>query len=110
MCREIVFALLIAIMATSVVSAHYCTNPQKPTGAGSIGVVNIATDEAEFTKRNGGFITLTDGAGITVDLFIHAQEKHNFALPAGALNSGPGDSQCDGKGIDNALVCFGVDE
>jgi hypothetical protein len=105
----IVFALLLAAMLSSVVSAHYCTNQNKKDGAGSIGTVNIATGEVDIEKTNGGFVTITDGDW-SYDVFIHAQEKHDYALPEGALNAGPGDDQCDGKGVDNALVCLGIEE
>jgi hypothetical protein len=99
----LLFALLLTLMMTSVVSAHYCTNPNKPDGAGSIGTINIATGEETITKKNGGFITITDGETFSVDVFNHV------LLPEGALNAGPGDNQCDGKGVDNALVCLGVE-
>ena len=100
----VVFALLAILMVTSLVSAHYCTNPNKPEGAGSMGTLNIVTGETDFDKKNGGFLTVTDGAGLSIDVFNHV------LLPEGALNAGPGDDQCDGKGVDNALVCLGIEE
>jgi hypothetical protein len=112
-----IFALLLAVMLSGTAFAHYCTPTQKNDGAGSIGTFNIMTGEftpnrSNFSDENGdgfpdllngGFITLTDGASFSYDLFAHT------TLPAGALSSGPdGVNQCDGMGIDNALVCLGI--
>jgi hypothetical protein len=102
---SMIFALLLLVFVTNTAFAHYCTNPNKKEGAGSVGVVNIATGEETVLKKNGGFITVTDGETFSYDIFIHT------TLPDGAMRSGPGgSSQCDGKGIDNALVCLGFIE
>ena len=76
----------------------------KQPGAGSIGTVNIVTEEESFTKEHGGFVTVTDGSTFSYDVFA------NRTLPEGAMASGPGDSECDGVGIDDALACLGIDE
>lgn len=103
-----VLTLMLALMVSTSAFAHYCTNPNKKEGAGSIGVYNIATETFEPSKRvnatmsNGGFITFTDG-DFSFDIFMHQ------LLPEGALAAGPGgDDQCDGQGIDSALSCLGI--
>jgi hypothetical protein len=112
----LVFALLLAIFVTGVAFAHYCTPANKKDGAGSIGVYNIVTEEFTPSKRvfpdadgdgvpdilNAGFVTLTDGASFSYDIFVHQ------LLPDGALASGPGgDDLCDGQGVDLFLACVG---
>ena len=99
---SLIFALLLVVFVTNTAFAHYCTKVENKYGAGYIGVVNIVTGEETITKQNGGFITVTDGETFSYDILMH-----NLA-PDGAMRSGPGgSSQCDGKGIDNALVCLG---
>jgi hypothetical protein len=96
--------MMLVISAASPAFAHQCTNVSKKAGAGSIGTVNVATGEETFTKKNGAFITITDGSTFSYDVFIHR------TLPEGAMEAGPdGDSECDGVGIDNALVCLGFE-
>ena len=96
--------MLLAMSVASPAFAHHCTNVSKQPGAGSIGTVNIVTEEESFTKEHGGFVTVTDGSTFSYDVFA------NRTLPEGAMASGPGDSECDGVGIDDALACLGIDE
>ena len=102
--------MMVAMSVASPAFAHHCTNPNKKAGAGSIGTVDISDPEGEptFTKKNGGFITITgereDGSTFSYDVFAHR------TLPEGAMASGPGDSECDGRGIDDALACLGIEE
>ena len=106
--------VMLTLLVTSSAFAHLCTNPNKPDGAGSIGVYNIVTGEFLPVPRfnaynenhtNGGFVTITDGARFTVDVFA------NVLLPDGALDAGPGhDNYCDGIGIDLFLACIGAVE
>jgi hypothetical protein len=112
---SLVFALLLATFVTGTAFAHYCTPPNKKDGAGSIGVYNVVTEEFTPAKRfsdadgdgfpdmfNSGFVTLTDGANFSYDIFVHQ------TLPDGALAAGPGgDDQCDGQGVDSFLACIG---
>jgi hypothetical protein len=102
-------AVVLALFATTAAFAHACYPADKAPGAGSIGVFNIAT--GTFTPstnnpgnfNNGGFVTFTDGASFSYDLFLHQY------LPAGALAAGPdGDNVCDGRGVDEALTCLGI--
>jgi hypothetical protein len=97
------FALMLTAFFATSAFAHYCTNPNKKAGAGSIGTYNVVTETFEQNQPNGAFITFTDEATFSVDIYIHQ------TLPAGALAAGPGgDDQCDGLGIDSFLACIGV--
>jgi hypothetical protein len=105
--KRLLVATLFALMLTAFVAtsafAHYCTNPNKQDGAGSIGTYNVVTETFEPKQPNGGFLTITDGATFSVDIFSHQ------TLPAGALAAGPGgDDQCDGLGVDSFLACIGA--
>jgi hypothetical protein len=97
------FALILTVFVTTSAFAHYCTNANKEDGAASIGTYNLVTETFEPSGLpNGGFITITDGATFSYDIYLH------HTLPEGALASGPGgDDQCDGLGVDNFLVCIG---
>ena len=101
--------MMVAMSVASPAFAHHCTNANKKAGAGSAGTVNISTGEETFTKKNGGFITVTgereDGSTFSYDVFAHR------TLPDGAMAAGPeGDNECDGRGIDDAFACEGVEE
>lgn len=106
------FVLMMALLVTTSAFAHVCTNPNKPVGAGSIGTYNIMSGDFvpgphfnayNENHTNGGFVTITDGASFTVDVFS------NTILPEGALDAGPGDDNyCDGIGIDLFLACIGA--
>jgi hypothetical protein len=106
---SMIFVIILTILVTTTAFAHYCTPPNKMDGAGSIGTYNVVTETFEPSKRvnatlsNGGFVTITDGATFSYDIFAHQ------GLPAGALAAGPGgDDQCDGVGIDYVLACLGI--
>jgi hypothetical protein len=97
--------MMVAMSVASQAFAHHCTNVNKKAGAGSVGTVNIATGEETITKKNGGFITITNGSTFSYDVFAHR------TLPDGAMAAGPErDSECDGRGIDDALACEGTDK
>ena len=98
-------AMMLTMLSAAPAFAHHCANVSKKGGSGSIGTINVATGEETFTKQNGGFITFTDGATFSYDVFLHGTR------PEGAMAAGPGgDSECDGVGIDDAFACLGVDE
>jgi hypothetical protein len=99
----IVFAFVLTAFVTTSAFAHVCTNANKRDGAGSIGTYNIVTETFEPSNQpNGGFVTITDGATFSYDVFLHD------VLPEGALAAGPGgDDQCDGMGVDSFLACIG---
>ena len=91
-------------LTTSSALAHYCTPVNKQAGAGSIGTYNVVTESFTPNQRGGAFITVTDGATFSYDVY------RRDVLPEGALAAGSGgDDQCDGQGVDNALVCLGIE-
>lgn len=111
------FALLLTVFVTTSAFAHFCTNPNKKDGAGSIATITLVTLEDgsvqvvgyEANKKlnanesNGGFITIVLD-GVAADLFAHVM------LPDGALAAGPdGLSMCDGHGIDFFIECAGLE-
>jgi hypothetical protein len=116
-----VFALMLTVFVTTSAFAHYCVNPQKKAGAGSIGTITVIllpdgnidlvsfepgkklNADDPFEASNGGFLTFTDGASWSYDIFLHP------GLPLGALQSGPGGlDMCDGHGIDFVIACLGL--
>ncbi len=81
-------------------------NPKKPTGAGSVGTLDVVTGEFtpgknksgnEEEQPHGGFVTFQAGE-ITADTWVHK------VLPP-MLPGGP-HHNCDGKGLDSAEGCF----
>jgi hypothetical protein len=88
--------------------AFDCLNPNKPTGAGSVGTVDLNTGEFTPGKPNpgtedqphGGFVTLTDGE-FSADTYLHAPDG---VLPP--VREGGPHNNCDGKGLDSAEACF----
>ena len=99
-------AMMMMVMSAAPAFANHCANVSKKSGAGSIGTVNVNDPgEPTFDKQNGGFITVTDGATFSYDVFLHGTR------PEGAMAAGPGGaSECDGVGIDDAFACLGIDE
>ena len=115
-----VLAMLVASAAVMGLTASqafgfHCFVAKKPAGAGSAGSATIEVTTETFTPGEdlrvnpsghlqGGFITLTatlEGEPIgTFDVFTRD-------LPEGAHNSGPGDNECDGIGVDDAIACLG---
>ena len=122
--RKFSVALTLAMMGTALFTvtafAHECFVANKPAGAGGAGavMVNIGTGEVDFSgvsvnpagQIKGGFADVTlqfpDGteAALT-DVFVHVPPGHE-TLPDGAVHSGPGDSACDGVGIDEWSACL----
>lgn len=101
----VVAAMVLTMMVAAPAFAHQCTNVSKKSGAGSIGTYNVVTETFTPSKSGGGaFITFTDGSTFSYDVYLHD------TLPEGALAAGPGgDDECDGKAVDNALVCLGIE-
>ncbi len=104
---------VMVLLMTATALAFSCNPVNKPIGAGAGGTAtfDVLTETFTFTggelnpagKMKGNFITVSVVAGTTlldqVDIFGHKD------LPDGAHNSGPGDSACDGVGIDDAAAC-----
>jgi hypothetical protein len=110
-----VVALVAVGLTASQAFAFHCFVAKKPSGSGSAGSATIEVTTETFTPGpdlsvnkaghlQGGFITLTatvNGEPIgTFDVFTRD-------LPEGAHNSGPGDNECDGIGVDDAIACMG---
>jgi hypothetical protein len=108
----VALAVVLALGAAQA-SATSCSPVNKPLGAGSAGTATVDVTNGQFTpvdlnlnpagKPRGGFISVTpvvngNPVGPTADVF-------NKDLPDGAHNSGPGDSECDGVGIDDLAEC-----
>lgn len=73
---------VMVLLMTATALAHSCSPINKPIGAGV----------------GGAFVTeVVDG--VEVDVFAHRD------LPETAHNAGPGDDECDGKGIDDVEEC-----
>lgn len=114
------------LLGAAPAMAHDCANASKQAGAGSVADLyivafvesGVVVDEdfwVENVRENGqgnaqgGFYTAhylvsLDGADAFQfaqhDIFVH----HN--LPASAREGGPGDSPCDGVGIDDVGTCL----
>lgn len=115
--------LLIALLAVAVVAlsageafATSCSPVNKPEGAGAnAGTVTVNRNptgppDVVITPNlnpaghpTGGFLVVTvfapDGTFVTTD------NTFKQDLPDGAHNSGPGDNECDGIGIDDLAEC-----
>jgi hypothetical protein len=104
---------LLGLLAGPAFATH-CGVVHKKPGAGAAATATVNADTGEFTitsadlnpagNLKGNFITVTVVAGgrvvATVDVF-----KRD--LPDGAHNAGPGDSECDGIGVDDFAECGG---
>ena len=89
------------VLGTGSAFAHDCVNAKKKDGAASVGAFDLRT--LTFTpsdREHGAFVVVTDGV-TAYDIFIHR------TLPESARNAGPGDDQCDGKGVDSFMACMG---
>lgn len=113
-----ILGLTLALTLSGSALAHHCTNPNKKTGAGSVGIVTLDPVTFDFISFEpthpsgkdgnqksgrdvGGFITIVVGDQ-SFDIFVQN------TLPDGAMNAGPGDNLCDSVGIDDALACLGL--
>jgi hypothetical protein len=125
--RRRFFALLaIAALGLTVAgpaAAFHCFVVKKPIGAGSAATVNfdVVTDpdgEPDFDKLpvnehsgrvTGGYVTLNvTAAGMPIGTW---DLKFQNTVGGKAHASGPnGADECDGVGIDDLLVCLGVEE
>ena len=109
------FGALMALLFAGQALAFECFVEGKPAGAGSVGTVDIATEDFTPAKNNpgteeqphGGFVTLDAAGGETFDVFLH--------IPQGGPNSGNHEippvangvqSNCDGKGLGDIGACF----
>ena len=106
-------AVVMVLLMTATALAHSCTPVNKPVGAGQGGTATVDVVTGAFTitsidlnaagKMKGNFITVSVVSGTTVLDQVDTFGRKD--LPEGAHNAGPGDSECDGVGIDDAAEC-----
>ncbi len=115
--RKALFVILAtcAVLALSggQAFATHCSPVRKPAGAGSAGTATVNVVTGEFTpidlninpagKLRGGFISVT--AVLPDGTVVGGGDVFKVDLPDGAHNSGPGDNECDGIGIDDLTEC-----
>jgi hypothetical protein len=115
--------ILVGLLATAVLAltasqawATSCSPVNKPAGAGAnAGTLTVTftspdappTVVADFNTNpaghvTGGFLSVTVIVGGEV---VDTANTFKNDLPDGAHNSGPGDSECDGVGIDDLATC-----
>jgi hypothetical protein len=115
--------LLVAVLAVALVAlsageafATSCSPVNKPEGAGAnagtltVNLKPTGPPDVVITpnlnpagRPTGGFLAVTvvapDGT------VVERSNTFKFDLPDGAHNSGPGDNECDGIGIDDLAEC-----
>jgi hypothetical protein len=104
---------VMVLLMTATALAFSCTPVNKPIDAGVAGTVTLDVVAGTFTetgmdlnpagKMKGNFVTVSVVAGDTLLDQIDIWWRKD--LPDGAHNSGPGDSLCDGVGLDEAAEC-----
>ena len=102
-------AVVVSLAFVGPAYAHFCSVAKKPATAGAVGVVDITNGNFTLLKKNpgteekphGAFVALTDGE-FSTSAFIRVGPG---VLPPAQ----PGGSQdnCDGKGLDSLVRCFG---
>jgi hypothetical protein len=114
----LVLALLMGGAISSAALAHECTNPNINDNA-IVGTLYVPED---FDFANATFVPAKNnpysadfmhihGAWIKIVLPFGFGEYNVFVkslLPDGALDSGPGEDGCDGKGIDDLDACLAM--
>lgn len=112
---SLVLALLLGGVATNAALAHVCNNPNINDNA----LVATVTFNADFEvasyelhKDNGSSVEEAIVHGAWVKLVFPWGDSFNVfvrkTLPDGALDSGPGENGCDGKGIDDIDACLAM--
>ncbi len=115
--RKILFVSIVSAVAVALAAsqafAFSCTPVNKTQGAGvaATGTFNVDTGVFTLTSANinpaghfrGAFIdvTVVDSSGILGQVDVFGRKD----LPEGAHNAGPGDSECDGIGVDDFGEC-----
>jgi hypothetical protein len=120
MMRRHIFVVVLAVVAFGLSAteafATHCGVVNKPVGAGAnAGTVTVTLNTTgppdvvvtpnlnPAGKPTGGFMTVSV---IAPDGTVVATENvFKKDLPDGAHNSGPGDNECDGIGIDDLAEC-----
>lgn len=108
-----VLALLVGGMVTNAAYAFHCSNPNINDNA-LVGVFDIASGtftptksnwgsfDEESAQFNGAWVKLVFPWGDSFNVFVKG------VLPDGAMNAGPGDNLCDGRGIDDLDACLAM--
>jgi len=113
--KRLVLALVLALMAAALMSnvalAFDCNNPNLNDHA-LVGEFDIATETFTPYKANWGSFETFKFHGAWVKLIFPWGQSFNVwvhgVLPDGALDSGPGENGCDGKGIDDIEACLAI--
>ena len=105
----LVLALMVAALMSNVALAFECNNPNLNDKA-LLGEFDIATETftpykanwGSFGQFHGAWVKLIFPWGQSFNVFVHG------VLPDGALDAGPGENGCDGKGIDDIEACLAL--
>jgi hypothetical protein len=118
----IALVTLVALATGSVAGATHCVVANKPTSAGAKLAVDTTTGSVTplspaAAHARAGFATLDfdgdntgDASAFYFPVTPGLEDEEDLglgSLPDGAHNSGPGDSDCDGNGIDDIFACGG---
>ena len=106
---SLVLGLMMAALMTNVALAFECTNPNINDNA-VVGTFDADTgvftpnkpNWGGFEKVHGAWVKIVFPWGQSFNIFVHG------VLPDGALDSGPGENGCDGKGIDDIEACLAM--
>ncbi len=93
---------LAVVVSAGPALAHVCFNTQKPAGSGgSVGTYYVATGQFVPSGQPGQptFVEVVFPDGQSGFSFLHSGGKD------GVVN---GAKDCDGKGLDNFMVCIGA--
>ena len=101
--------LMTVATMSNVAFAFHCSNPNLNDNA-LIGEVDIATQTFTPYKENWGSMETYKFHGVWVKLIFPWGQYFNVfvkgVLPDGAMNAGPGEVLCDGKGIVDPDACL----
>jgi hypothetical protein len=109
---SLVLALLVGGLVTNVAFAFHCSNPNQNENA-LVGEFDESTLTFTPYKDNGSYVDIVGGEirinGAWVKIIPQTGDPFTIfirgVLPDGAMNAGPGDNLCDGKGIDDLEGC-----
>jgi hypothetical protein len=105
----LVLALLVGGLVSNIALAFECNNPNLNDHA-IVAIFDVATGTSTPTKPNPGSEDHVHGAWVKV--VLPWGDSYNIfvqkTLPDGALNAGPGEDPCDGKGIDDLDGCLAM--
>jgi len=107
----LVLALLMGGLVSNVALAFQCTNPNLNDHA-VVAIFDVATGTSTPTKPNAASEDFVHIHGAWVKVVLPWGDSFNVfvqkTLPDGALDAGPGENPCDGKGIDDLDGCLAM--